>query len=67
MAIDDVGDHTGGTELDAEVDEAETNDDRDRPWGQRFGGLTPCEEAGSGEEEVGYHDWEAELRFCGGQ
>jgi len=31
MAVDDVGYDAGGAELDAEVDEAETDDDGDGP------------------------------------
>jgi len=57
MAVYDVGYDTCGAELDAEVYKPKADDDGDFPWGEGVGGLAPGEEAGSGEKEVGYHDW----------
>jgi hypothetical protein len=64
MAVDDVRYHARGPELDAEVDEAEANDDGYFPGILRVGGLAPGEETGRGEEEVCDHDGETELGFC---
>lgn len=61
MAVNNVGDDTCGTELDAKVDQAEANDHGDFPGGESVSCLAPGEETRGGEEEVGYHDWKTEF------
>lgn len=63
MAVADVCDDGGGSELDAQVDHSHADDNWNRPWVAAVEGLTPGEEAGGNEEEVCEHDWEAEFRF----
>jgi hypothetical protein len=63
MAVADVGDDGRGAELHAQVDEAHANDDGDGPWVLVVERFAPREEAGGGEDEVGYHDGETEFGF----
>ena len=63
MAVADVGDDRGGSELDAQVDHSHADDNWNRPGVAAVEGLAPGEEAGGNEEEVCEHDWEAEFRF----
>jgi len=64
MAIYDVGHDTGSAELNTEVDEPESDDHGNFPGVESVGCLAPGEEAGCGEKEVCYHDWETEFGFC---
>lgn len=63
VAVNDVGDDAGGAQLDAEVDEAQTNNDGNRPGILGVEGLAPGEEAGCSEEEVSRHDGESKFGF----
>jgi len=65
MAIYDVGHDTGSAELNTEVDEPESDDHGNFPGVESVGCLAPGEEAGCGEKEVCYHDWETEFGFEG--
>jgi len=63
MGIDYVGHDTGGPELNAKVDESETEDDWHGPGILVLCCLAPCEESDSGEGQVGNKNRESELRF----
>ncbi|KAK6854593.1 hypothetical protein PG995_009686 [Apiospora arundinis] len=56
MRVGHVGHNTRRPQLHAEVDEAHTHDDGDRPGVLAGQALAPGEEARHGEEEVGHHD-----------
>jgi hypothetical protein len=52
VGINDIGDDTSRSELNSEIDETETDYDRDRPWALICCRLTPSEETDSCEDEV---------------
>jgi hypothetical protein len=52
VGVDDVGYDTCSAELDAEVDQTETDDYWDRPGVLVLRGLTPGEESDRGEDEI---------------
>ena len=64
MAVYDVGYDAGGAELNAEINEPESDDHGNFPRVVGVAALAPGEETSCSEEEVGYHDWEAEFGFC---
>jgi hypothetical protein len=63
MTINDVRDDAGGAKLYSKVYQTQADDDGDFPRVKCVGCLPPSKETRCGEEEVGYHDWEAKFRF----
>lgn len=61
VAVDDVCHNARGAELDAQVDQAQANDDGDGPGVLRVERLAPGEEPCGGKEEVGGHDRQSEF------
>src|SRR5277367_3237142 len=52
VCIDDVGNNSGRTELDTEIDQTQTEDHRNGPGIFRICSLTPSEESDSCEHEI---------------
>lgn len=63
VAIDNVGYYASCSELDTEVDQSESDDDRYLPRILSIRCLPPCEKASGSKEEVGHHYRETEFGF----
>jgi len=66
IAVDHISHNTRSTKLNAEVDQAEADNDWYFPRILSVGRLTPSKEPSCCEEKICNHDRETELRFCNG-